>query len=370
MAQIIITGKRSKAHEIVSLVTPNASAIDARLEELTRWLDTELGLEVISIAPASADASFRRYFRVQRAQGPLIVMDAPPERENIEPYLRVTGMLLDIGVHVPRILEQDRARGFLLLSDLGRQLYLPALQAGRDVDRLYDDALAALLRIQARGGAHAAELPPYDRSRLEQEMQLLPEWFFERHLQLTLEPEARGMLRATFEFLLEEVLAQPRVFVHRDYHSRNLMICPDANPGILDFQDAVAGAGGLRPGVAPEGSATSRGRARACTIGCSSIASGCACRRRRRGPERCGVPALVRSRGCAAAPQGARHLRAPLAPRRQARLSRRSARTLEYVHAGDSRAIRELTRVADFLARHARLQLAAARERAVGGARR
>jgi hypothetical protein len=242
MAQIIITGKRRKAREIVSLVTPNASANDPRLEELTRWLHTELGLDVISIAPASADASFRRYFRVERAQGSLIVMDAPPERENIEPYVRVTGMLLEIGVHVPRILEQDRARGFLLLSDLGRQLYLPALKAGRDVDRLYGDALAALLRIQARGGAHAAGLPPYDRSRLEQEMQLLPEWFFERHLGLALDPQARGMLRAAFDFLLEEVLAQPRVFVHRDYHSRNLMICPDANPGILDFQDAVSGA--------------------------------------------------------------------------------------------------------------------------------
>ena len=242
MAQIIITGKRRKAREIVSLVTPNASANDPRLEELTRWLRTELGLDVISIAPASADASFRRYFRVERAQGSLIVMDAPPERENIEPYVRVTGMLLEIGVHVPRILEQDRARGFLLLSDLGRQLYLPALKAGRDVDRLYGDALAALLRIQARGGAHAAGLPPYDRTRLEQEMLLLPEWFFERHLGLALDPQARGMLRAAFDFLLEEVLAQPRVFVHRDYHSRNLMICPDANPGILDFQDAVSGA--------------------------------------------------------------------------------------------------------------------------------
>ncbi len=242
MAQIIITGKRLKPREILPPVTPNASPTDTRLEELTRWVTTGLGLAVISIAPASADASFRRYFRVERAQGSLIVMDAPPERENIEPYVRVTGMLLDIGVHVPRILEEDRARGFLLLSDLGRQLYLPALKAGHNVDGLYADALAALLKIQARGRAHAAQLPSYDRARLAEEMQLLPEWFFERHLELTLEPEARGMLRAAFDFLLAETLAQPRVFVHRDYHSRNLMVSADANPGILDFQDAVSGA--------------------------------------------------------------------------------------------------------------------------------
>ena len=226
----------------MSAVTPNPAPTDARLEELTRWLDSGLGLSSFRITPASADASFRRYFRVQRAQGSLIVMDAPPERESIEPYLRVARMLLDIGVNVPRILEENRARGFLLLSDLGTELYLPELKAGRNVDGLYGDALAALLMIQARGAAHAAQLPPYDRPRLVQEMRLLPDWFLERHLQLTLDSEARDMLQAAFEFLLEEVLAQPRVFVHRDYHSRNLMICPGANPGILDFQDAVSGA--------------------------------------------------------------------------------------------------------------------------------
>jgi aminoglycoside/choline kinase family phosphotransferase len=215
---------------------------DARLAELTRWVTRELGLAATSIRPASVDASFRRYFRIEQPSGSLIAMDAPPERESLEPFVRTSAMLLDIGVNVPRVLEQDRARGFLLLTDLGSRLYLPELQAGRDVDRLYADALAALVRIQARGGAHARVLPPYDRGRLEQEMQLLPDWFVERHLGRRIDDRLHSMLRTTFDFLLDEVLAQPRVFVHRDYHSRNLMICEGANPGILDFQDAVHGA--------------------------------------------------------------------------------------------------------------------------------
>ena len=221
--------------------TPD-SRTDARLAALARWVGSELKLEVTRISVASADASFRRYFRLERPAGSLIVMDAPPEHENLEPYLRATAMLLDIGVNVPRVLEQDRARGFLLLADLGTRLYLPELKAGRAVDALYADALRSLIRIQARGSEHAAHLPPYDRGRLEQEMDLLPQWFLERHLALTLDPGARALLRTTFDFLLENVLAQPRVFVHRDYHSRNLMVCPGANPGILDFQDAVCGA--------------------------------------------------------------------------------------------------------------------------------
>jgi aminoglycoside/choline kinase family phosphotransferase len=169
-------------------------------------------------------------------------MDAPPERENIEPYVRASAMLADIGVNVPRVLEQDRVRGFLLLTDLGTRLYLIELKAGRNVDALYDDALGALLRIQARGGEHARQLPPYDRARLEQEMRLLPDWFITRHLGVTIDAGLGSLLRTAFDFLLDEVLAQPCVFVHRDYHSRNLMVCAGANPGILDFQDAVCGA--------------------------------------------------------------------------------------------------------------------------------
>jgi N-acetylmuramate 1-kinase len=224
----------------LSANSPNEA--DPRFTELSHWVATELRLQATRIVPASTDASFRRYFRVERASGSLIVMDAPPGRESLEPFVRVSAMLLDIGVNAPRVLEQDRARGYLLLTDLGTRQYLPELKAGRMVDALYGDALDALVRIQARGGEHARELPPYDRARLEQEMSLLPEWFIERHLGIAIDAGLRSTLRAAFDFLLAEVLAQPRVFVHRDYHSRNLMVCDGANPGILDFQDAVCGA--------------------------------------------------------------------------------------------------------------------------------
>jgi aminoglycoside/choline kinase family phosphotransferase len=233
---------------VTSLPTESQTQSDPRFTELGRWVAADLGLKVTSIAPASADASFRRYYRLElpagleRPAASLIVMDAPPGRESLEPFVRASAMLLDIGVNVPTVLEQDRARGFLLLTDLGTQLYLPALKAERNVDELYEDAFVALLRIQSRGRAHAAELPPYDRARLEQEMLLLPAWFIDRHLGITIDAGLGSMLHATFDFLIEEVLAQPRVFVHRDYHSRNLMICEGANPGILDFQDAVCGA--------------------------------------------------------------------------------------------------------------------------------
>ncbi|HZF16795.1 MAG TPA: phosphotransferase [Steroidobacteraceae bacterium] len=215
---------------------------DARLADLKAWLTTDLRLEFSSVEPASADASFRRYFRLERAAGSLIVMDAPPGRENLQAYMQASAMLLDIGVNVPRVLEHDRARGFLLLTDLGTRLYLYELKTGRRVDPLYDDAFRALIHIQSRGGEHARKLPPYDRGRLDQEMQLLPDWFITRHLGFDLDAGIRSMLRAAFDFLLDEVLAQPTVFVHRDYHSRNLMVCEGANPGILDFQDAVCGA--------------------------------------------------------------------------------------------------------------------------------
>lgn len=223
-------------------MTRFSPSADTRLADLKAWLTNDLRLEFSSVEPASADASFRRYFRIARAQDSLIAMDAPPGRESLEPFMQASAMLLDIGVNVPRVLEHDHVRGFLLLTDLGTRLYLPALKAGHEVDRLYDDAFAALIRIQARGGEHARTLAPYDRARLEQEMQLLPEWFIARHLAFDIDDGLRSVLREAFDFLLAAVLAQPAVFVHRDYHSRNLMICDGANPGVLDFQDAVRGA--------------------------------------------------------------------------------------------------------------------------------
>jgi aminoglycoside/choline kinase family phosphotransferase len=217
---------------------------DPRLEQLERWLSRLFGSSDFQLAPASADASFRRYFRVTRAEQTLIAMDAPPEKEDMEPYIRIAAMLVDVGVNAPRVLERNMEEGFLLNSDLGSRTYLMDLDAGRSAAPLYADAIEALVRIQARGGEHARRLPPYDDALLRREMGLFPEWFLGKHLGFTLEGEDAVALAGVFDLLVTESLRQPQVFVHRDYHSRNLMVCDGrygANPGILDFQDAVRG---------------------------------------------------------------------------------------------------------------------------------
>ncbi|MDZ7829315.1 MAG: phosphotransferase [Halofilum sp. (in: g-proteobacteria)] len=187
--------------------------------------------------PASSDASFRRYFRVATPDGPVILMDAPPEFEDSHPFVDIDQRLRDAGVNVPRILAADLEQGFLLLSDLGDDIYLGQLDAD-NADALYGDALTALVAMQAHGDCRG--LPPYDAALLHREMALFPDWLLERHLGLDLR-DARPALSATFERLAASALEQPRVFVHRDYHSRNLMHTARDNPGILDFQDAVAG---------------------------------------------------------------------------------------------------------------------------------
>jgi len=215
---------------------------DPRLELLRQWLERDLGMRQYDIAPASADASFRRYFRVTRAgQASLIVMDAPPGKEDVGPYLRVAAMLQEIGVHAPRILQRSERDGFLLLTDLGTTMYLPELTRPGQADPLYADALAALVQMQARGVQAAAQLPPYDEKLLRFEMSLFPDWLLQRHLSLELSPRERQVLQQAMTALVANALEQPQVFVHRDYHSRNLMVCPEANPGIIDFQDAVRG---------------------------------------------------------------------------------------------------------------------------------
>ena len=219
-----------------------SDASDSRLALLTRWVRQELGFAGASIEPASADASFRRYFRLTRGADTYIVMDAPPDRETLSPFVGVARSLLDLGLNVPVVMACDMSRGLLLLSDLGTRLYLPELEAARDVDRLYADALGALVTLQTRGGEAARGLPPYDRAALHREMELMPEWFLGRHLGAPASPRERLMLDRTFDFLARSALEQPAVFVHRDYHSRNLLISAEANPGILDFQDAVRGA--------------------------------------------------------------------------------------------------------------------------------
>jgi aminoglycoside/choline kinase family phosphotransferase len=218
---------------------------DARLEQLERWLTKLFGASDFEITTASADASFRRYFRVSRGADTWIAMDAPPGKEDMEPYIRIAAMLVDVGVNAPRVLERNDAEGFLLNSDLGSLTYLMHLDAGGDPHPLYEDAIDALLRIQAHGQAHASRLPPYDEALLRREMGLFPDWFCGRHLNLELTGDEAAAMAGTFDVLVAEALAQPRVFVHRDYHSRNLMVGDGArhgpNPGILDFQDAVCG---------------------------------------------------------------------------------------------------------------------------------
>ncbi|MGM0593862.1 MAG: aminoglycoside phosphotransferase family protein [Pseudomonadota bacterium] len=209
-----------------------------RLEQLQRWLSRDLGLPAHSLEPASADASFRRYFRIGFDGESRIVMDAPPELEDSRPFVRIARQLHAIGLHVPQVLAEDLGQGFLLLTDLGSQQYLDALD-GDSVARLYGDAMAALATLQARGPG-AEQLPPYDEALLRREMALFRDWYLLRHLGLTLSPEQERVLAQTFDLLVVNALEQPPVCVHRDYHSRNLMVCED-NPGILDFQDAVYG---------------------------------------------------------------------------------------------------------------------------------
>lgn len=218
---------------------------DARLQLLDRWLESLFGDRDFSLAVASADASFRRYFRVARRGETLIAMDAPPDKEDMAPYVRVAAMLVDVGVNAPRVLHQNAAQGFLLNTDLGTRTYLNELADESKADALYGDALAALVTIQAKADRHARTLPPYDAAVLQREMTLFPEWFVARHLGLSLTPTEEQQVQTTFDVLIAEALRQPRVFVHRDYHSRNLMVGDGkrygANPGILDFQDALYG---------------------------------------------------------------------------------------------------------------------------------
>ncbi|MFI4890933.1 MAG: aminoglycoside phosphotransferase family protein [Steroidobacterales bacterium] len=214
---------------------------DSRLALLTRWLREDLGFDPALIEPASADASFRRYFRVTRDDESFIVMDAPPGKEDLQPYLQVTRMLAGIGLNVPWVLARDESRGLLLLTDLGKRLYLPELTTLVRAGRLYADAFTALARMQTAGRTFAQALPMYDRALLVREMQLLPDWFLARHLQQPVGAAEHGMLERLFAFLVQASLGQPATFVHRDYHSRNLLVTAQDAPGIIDFQDAVRG---------------------------------------------------------------------------------------------------------------------------------
>ena len=211
---------------------------DQRYQLLTRWLDG-LGYHDGDISIASWDASFRRYFRVTVAGHGYIAMDAPPDKEDCRPFMRVAAAFAGVGLNVPRILEADPRQGFLLLNDLGRRTYLTELNDDNHL-RLYQDALDALFMLQT-GGKDASLLPPYDEQLLMQEMELFRDWLLVEHLGVKLSKKLGQDLQEVFAYLSRSALEQPRVWVHRDYHSRNLMVTDTRNPGVLDFQDAVTG---------------------------------------------------------------------------------------------------------------------------------
>jgi len=209
-----------------------------RQKQLTEWLHSLFPTEQFSLAPASADASFRRYFRATFADGQTrVVMDAPPLHEDCRPFLHIAKLFEDAGTHVPHVYAQDLEQGFLLLSDLGNSTYLQALTRDNARD-LYGAATDALIKIQL--ASRENELPPYDEVLLLREMRLFPEWYVGKHLNVTLSDAQNATLETVFARIIANNLAQPRVYVHRDYHSRNLMVT-EPNPGILDFQDAVYG---------------------------------------------------------------------------------------------------------------------------------
>jgi aminoglycoside/choline kinase family phosphotransferase len=218
------------------------SGQDERLVELRKWLDGLGGFDLATLRPASGDASFRRYFRLNRGADTFVVMDAPPGKEDCGPYLQIAGYLQQMGLHGPRVLEADAGRGFLLLTDLGSTQYLSVLQAKpQRAAELYGDALRALATMQSAGETLKRELPPYNERLLRFELSLFHDWLCNRHLGIGFSQEEERDWERCCELLVANATSQPAVFVHRDYHSRNLMLVDDNNPGILDFQDAVQG---------------------------------------------------------------------------------------------------------------------------------
>jgi aminoglycoside/choline kinase family phosphotransferase len=220
---------------------PHNSSPDSRLVQLSQWLAELPATPVLpqTLRPASSDASFRRYFRVDGSnEGTYIVMDAPPPQEDVRPFIHVASVFGEAGVSVPRVLEQDVERGFLLLSDLGSTTYLNQLN-NDSAHKLYLDAIDSLILIQAQSKPDV--LPEYDRALLLRELMLFPEWYIGKHLDVRMTDAQTAELMKIFDLLLANNLAQGQVYVHRDYHSRNLMVMPQGNPGILDFQDAVYG---------------------------------------------------------------------------------------------------------------------------------
>ena len=217
---------------------------DARLNTLCDWLkglQPSWQLDLDTLAPASADASFRRYFRIESKNpdfGTLIIMDAPPQHEPLDAFIQVDFLLSEAGLNVPKILEKNTAKGFLLLNDLGNKTYLAEL-SDATANHLYQDATHALIQMQLASKPNV--LPNYDEALLQRELDLFPEWYLRKHLEIELTDVQQAQMTQSFKLIIANNLAQVKVYVHRDYHSRNLMVTEKNNPGVLDFQDAVYG---------------------------------------------------------------------------------------------------------------------------------
>lgn len=210
---------------------------DLRQKILLDWLKDELEMEIKSCQPASSDASFRRYFRIKTATEQYIVMDAPPKKENINAFITVAELFSKADVNTPNIYAQNQARGFLLLEDFGTTSFLDLLTQ-ETADNLYQSAMTSLFQLQSRVEANTAGLPQYDRALLLTELNIFSEWYLEKWLHITMPENIRSSLH---HFLIQSALEQPYICVHRDYHSRNLMVLEQNSPGVIDFQDAVIG---------------------------------------------------------------------------------------------------------------------------------
>lgn len=209
---------------------------DVRLEQIKDWIKTELKLTDYRIEVASADASFRRYFRLISGDEYWVIMDAPPEKEDCQPFIHIARLIENAGVQAPHIYEFNQSQGFMRLSDLGSIAYLDKLNI-ETADALYFDAIKSIVKMQDI----KADLPAYNKELLQFEMSLFKDWYLNKHLEQSLNAVQNKIITDTFEILSKSALQQTVVFVHRDYHSRNLMITDEFNPGVIDFQDAVNG---------------------------------------------------------------------------------------------------------------------------------
>jgi N-acetylmuramate 1-kinase len=210
---------------------------DLRTLALRDWLENDLLLTIEQFNPASSDASFRRYFRVQTAEGTFIVMDAPPDKEPLAPFIRVAGLMYEAELHTPAIFQKNLDDGFLLLEDLGSQCFSQYLTE-HNTEQLYQTACDGLFKLQSKTELLNSPLPSYDSALLQRELIIFEEWFLEQHLDVVIPTE---LWQSVCNTLINSALEQPVTLVHRDYHSRNLMVLDDESLGVIDFQDAVLG---------------------------------------------------------------------------------------------------------------------------------